>query len=124
MSFNTINEISNKNNNNYNNSKKDNKMKISKPIVKEILSFFSDINLLKILKHNLEFRKEFYLDNPKIDNYKNVISIDIKINVSEKELDDNLDELSIQPEFFDDEHYDGFFGDKVLKDENFSDNDK
>ena len=32
-----------------------------KPIIKEILSFFSDINLLKLLKYNLEFRKEFLL---------------------------------------------------------------
>ncbi len=83
MSFNQINEISNKNNNN-NNSKIDNKILKCKPITKEILSFFSDINLLKILKYNLEFRKEFYLDNPKIDNYKNVISIDIKINIIKK----------------------------------------
>ena len=57
------------------------KMLKYKPIKKEILSFFSDINLLKILKYNLEFRKEFYLDNSKIDNYKNVITIDIKINI-------------------------------------------
>ena len=38
-----------------------------KPIQKEILSFFSNKTLLKILKYNNEFRKEFNLNFLEID---------------------------------------------------------
>ena len=47
-------------------------MDFAKPVKKEILSFFNYRNLLKILKYNLEFRKEFFLDNPKIDELFNL----------------------------------------------------
>jgi len=47
-------------------------MDFAKPVKKEILSFFNYRNLLKILKYNLEFRKEFYLDKSKIDQFFNL----------------------------------------------------
>ena len=39
------------------------------PVKKEILSFFSYKKLLKIIKYNTKLRKEFYLNNPELDNF-------------------------------------------------------